>query len=231
LFHEKFVAFTKMIGETLIAKPVVRWLLIACLGLVAGCATGLGIPWVPQGPGDTAEAARARREAQARGEPAPAVPVRQAAAVDQVPVPGRKMEVAADLVTQTAPPPRSPATQAAAASAAGVAATYTQATRYGDLVFVSGQIALDANGDLRGTTIEEQTRQVMDNVRAVLDSHRLTMANVVSATVYLKDLNDFRGMNTVYDSFFRGALPSRSVVEVARLPRSALVEIAVVAGR
>ena len=104
--------------------------------------------------------------------------------------------------------------------------------RYGDLLFVSGQIAMDlATTELRGTTIEEQTRQVMENVRAVLEAHRLTMANVVSTTVYLKDLSQFRGMDGVYETYFRTVLPARSVVEVARLPRGALVEISVVAGR
>jgi 2-iminobutanoate/2-iminopropanoate deaminase len=71
----------------------------------------------------------------------------------------------------------------------------------------------------------------MENIRAVLESHRLTMANIVSTTVYLKDINDFRGMNNAYESYFRGALPARSVVEVSRLPRGALIEISAVAGR
>jgi 2-iminobutanoate/2-iminopropanoate deaminase len=142
----------------------------------------------------------------------------------------RQIEVAPELVAQTPPPPRTPA-QVSAASA-GSAASYTQGTRYGDLVFVSGQIALDAgSGQLRGTTIEEQTRQVMENLRGVLESHRLTFANVVSVTVYLKEINDFRGMNSAYESYFRGALPARSVVAVSRLPRDALVEISLIAGR
>jgi 2-iminobutanoate/2-iminopropanoate deaminase len=231
LFHEKFVAFTKLIGEALIAKPVVRWSLIALLGFVAGCGTtGFGVPWVPQAPGNTPESVRASREAQARGE-APAAPVRQAPPVQQAPVPGRQMEVAADLVTQSAPPPRSAAAQAASAAAAGTPSAYTQAARYGDLLFVSGQIALDASGNLRGTTIDEQTRQAMENIRAVLDSHRLTMANVVSVTVYMKDLQDFRAMNIAYESYFRSALPARSVIEVARLPRNSLIEISAIAGR
>jgi 2-iminobutanoate/2-iminopropanoate deaminase len=142
----------------------------------------------------------------------------------------RQIEVAPELVAQTPPPPRTPA-QVSAASA-GSAASYTQGTRYGDLVFVSGQIALDASsGQMRGTTIDEQTRQVMENLRAVLESHRLTFANVVSVTVYLKEINDFRAMNSAYESYFRGALPARSVVAVSRLPRDALVEISLIAGR
>jgi 2-iminobutanoate/2-iminopropanoate deaminase len=209
---------------------------IAAALLAAGCGTttgGFGIPWIKQGPGNTPEEARAEREARARGE---AAPPQQARAPQPepssapAPMNSRRMEVAPDLVAQSPPPPRTPA-QAAAATG-GSAASYTQGTRYGDLVFVSGQIALDyGSGQLRGATAEEQTRQVMDNIRAVLESHRLTFANVVSVTVYLKELNDFRGMNTAYETYFRGALPARSVVAVSRLPRDALVEISVIAGR
>ena len=220
----------------LIAKIAGTCSKLICLMLVAACGTtGIGVPWIPQGPGETAEEARARREAQARGE-APPQRAPQAAAgarVPEAPVPGRRMDVAPDLVAQSPPPPRSAAQQAAAQAPGGaLAGAYTQASRYGDLLFVSGQIALDPQtNQLRGATIEEQTRQVMENIRAILESHRLTMANVVSATVYLKDMNDFRGMNTAYETYFRTSLPARSVVEVARLPRGGLVEISAVAGR
>ena len=204
--------------------------------MLAACSTPVGglIPWVPQGPGNTPDEARAQREAKARGEPIPAPAPAPAAARStpppQEPASTRRMEVAPELVAQSPPPPRSPAQQAA--SGAASAASYTQGTRYGDLVFVSGQIALDPQGNqLRGTTIEEQTRQVMENLRGVLESHRLTFANVVSVTVYLKDINDFRGMNTTYESHFRGALPARSVVAVSQLPRGAMVEISAIAGR
>ena len=219
----------------MIAKCIARTTPLFIAALVAGCGTPMGgmVPWVPQGPGITAEEARAQREAKARGE-APAVPAPVPTAATPRPVPEpvatRRMEVAPDLVAQSPPPPRSAAQQAAAA--AGSAASYTQGTRYGDLVFISGQIALDAQSNqLRGATIEEQTRQVMENVRAVLESHRLTFANLVSVTVYLKDINDFRGMNATYEGYFRGALPARSVVAVAQLPRGALVEVSAIAGR
>ena len=188
------------------------------------------VPWVPQGPGITPEEARAQRDAKARGEapPAPAPAAARPAAPE--PASTRRMEVAPDLVAQSPPPPRSPEQQAAAA--AGSAASYTQGTRYGDLVFISGQIALDAQSNqMRGATIEEQTRQVMENIRGVLESHRLTFANLVSVTVYLKDINDFRGMNNTYESYFRGALPARSVVAVSQLPRGGLIEVSAVAGR
>jgi 2-iminobutanoate/2-iminopropanoate deaminase len=134
---------------------------------------------------------------------------------------------AAPAVAAAAPAAQPPSAPVSTAAPGG----YTQATRYGDLLFISGQIGLDAAGQLRGTA-EEQTRQAMENVRAILESHRLTLANIVSVTVYMKDLNgDFRAMDAAYESFFRTALPSRSLVEVSRLPRNALVEITVVAGR
>jgi 2-iminobutanoate/2-iminopropanoate deaminase len=219
----------------LIAKTIARCILAATPFMLAACSTiGGMIPWVPQGPGTTPEEARAQREAKARGEPIPA-PVPAPAAARSTPPPQepastRRMEVAPELVAQSPPPPRSPAQQAA--SGAGSAASYTQGTRYGDLVFVSGQIALDLQANqLRGTTIEEQTRQVMENLRGVLESHRLTFTNLVSVTVYLKEINDFRGMNATYESYFRGALPARSVVAVSQLPRGALVEISAIAGR
>jgi 2-iminobutanoate/2-iminopropanoate deaminase len=228
LFHESLHRFAKEID--LIAKCIARTTPVLLAALVSACSTPMqGIfPWVPQGPGNTAEDGRAQREAKARGETAPAPAAAKPASPE--PVATRRMEVAPELVAQSPPPPRTPAQQAAAG--AGSAASYTQGTRYGDLVFISGQIALDSQSNqMRGTTIEEQTRQAMDNIRAVLESHKLTVANLVSVTVYLKDINDFRGMNSTYESYFRGALPARSVVAVSQLPRAAMVEISAVAGR
>ena len=205
-------------------------LIIALTSTVAACSSGKGpgglLPWIPQGPGNSAEQAKVERDAQPREQPQPAA---QAAARPAEAAPGRRMEVAPDLVAQSPPPPRTPAQQAASGASA---TSYTQGTRYGDLVFISGQIALDLQSNqVRGASIEEQTRAAMENLRAVLESHRLTFANVVSVTVYLKDLNDFRGMNAIYESYFRGALPARSVVQVTRIPRDGLIEISAVAGR
>jgi 2-iminobutanoate/2-iminopropanoate deaminase len=166
---------------------------------------------VPQGPGKSAEEARAEREGVRAPAPRAAVKPER----DPAPVAAKKEEA-----------PLPPAT-----SRAGLE-TYAQGSRYGDLLFVSGQIALDSRtSQLVGTRIDEQTRQALENIRAVLESHRLTLANVVSITVYLKDINDFRGMDGVYETYFRGGHPARSVVEVARLPRGALVQISVIAGR
>jgi len=173
-----------------------------------------GRGWVPQGPGDYTDS---RPPARAEPpKPTPAATRPSSAAATQPPA-------------ATAQAPRAPAAGPALASSPGA---YTQATRYGDLLFISGQIALDLNtNELKGTTVEEQTRQIMENIRTILESHRLTLANVVSVTVYMKDLHEFRAMDTAYEAYFRGALPARSVVEAARLPRDTKVEIAVIAGR
>jgi 2-iminobutanoate/2-iminopropanoate deaminase len=112
-------------------------------------------------------------------------------------------------------------------------ARYTQAARYGDLLFLSGQIPIDpvSGAFAADATVELQTRQVLENIRTILEVHRLTMSNIVSVTVYLVNINSLAAVDSVYPSFFKGALPARSVVEVARLPRNAQLEISVVAGR
>jgi 2-iminobutanoate/2-iminopropanoate deaminase len=197
--------------------------LVVSAVLVAGCNAAGSRMWVPQGSGDVKEESTARTPAPAPRRPAPAV-----AQSDPAPAANRS-----PFRDPPANPP-APARPAAAASPAPIAPPggYTQATRYGDLLFVSGQIGIDPRtSQMTGDKIEDQTRQVMENIRAILEAHRLTMANVVSVTVYLKDLAQFRGMDETYESFFRANLPARSVVEVSRLPRGALVEISVVAGR
>ena len=98
------------------------------------------------------------------------------------------------------------------------------------LLFTAGQIALDpATGGFVPGGIEEQTRRVLLNLRAVLDSAGTGFGNVVKTTVFLKDMNDFQGMNSVYETFFSADPPARSTVEVSRLPKDALVEIECVA--
>jgi 2-iminobutanoate/2-iminopropanoate deaminase len=124
--------------------------------------------------------------------------------------------------------------QAAPARAAQGATTggYTQAARYGDLLFISGQIAVDPRtGSFEDASIEVQTQRVLDNLRAILESNQLTMANIVSVTVYLSSLSNLVAMDRAYQAYFRQSLPARSVVEVAKLPRGALIEISAIAGR
>ena len=107
---------------------------------------------------------------------------------------------------------------------------YSQAVRAGDLLFISGQLPTDpATGEFAGTTVAAQTRQSLGNISAILGAAGLTLANVVKTTVFLKDMNAFGEMNGVYGEFFKDEPPARACVEVARLPKDALVEIEAVA--
>ncbi|WP_415931164.1 RidA family protein [Zhenpiania hominis] len=110
---------------------------------------------------------------------------------------------------------------------------YSQANIFGDFVFISGQVPLDpATGDIVGTTIEEQTRQVFKNMKAILETAGSSLDKVLKTTVFIKNMNDFGKMNEIYAEFFtEGSYPSRSAVEVARLPKDVLVEIETIAYR
>jgi 2-iminobutanoate/2-iminopropanoate deaminase len=105
-------------------------------------------------------------------------------------------------------------------------APYSQAIRVGDLVFVSGQLALrPGDKELSGGTIEEQTEQVMRNLKEILEEAGSGLDRLVKTTVFLGDLGDFKGMNDVYAKHVGDRPPARSTVEVAGLPSGALVEI------
>lgn len=107
---------------------------------------------------------------------------------------------------------------------------YSQAVRFGELLFCSGQIPIDpAAGQITATEVEGQTRQVFVNIRAVLASQGLDLNSVVKATVFLQSMADFPKVNTIYAEAFGAHKPARSTVEVARLPLGALVEIEVIA--
>jgi 2-iminobutanoate/2-iminopropanoate deaminase len=109
-------------------------------------------------------------------------------------------------------------------------APYSQAILVGDLVFVSGQLALKpGDTELSGGTIEEQTEQVLANLRAILEEAGSGLAQLVKTTVFLQNLDDFPGMNSVYAKHVGEQPPARSTVEVAKLPSGALVEIEAVA--
>jgi 2-iminobutanoate/2-iminopropanoate deaminase len=104
---------------------------------------------------------------------------------------------------------------------------YSQAVRTGNLLFLSGQIAIDPSTGqvISDKTIHAQTRQVLQNLIAVLAAAGASAENVVKTTVFLKDMNDFAEMNAVYAEFFKSSPPARSTVEAARLPRDVAVEI------
>lgn len=106
---------------------------------------------------------------------------------------------------------------------------YSQAIKLGGLLFTSGQIPLDASGALIEGGIEEQTHQVFRNLKAVLEASGATFQDVVKATVFMKDMNQFVTVNGIYASYFGDHKPARSAVEVARLPKDVLVEIEVIA--
>jgi len=110
---------------------------------------------------------------------------------------------------------------------------YSQAIRAGNVLYLSGQIPIDPKTKklMNEASIEDQTRLVLDNLKAVLAADGLTLANVVSTTVYMKDLNDFGKMNSVYGSYFTANPPARATVQVARLPRDVAVEIGAIAVR
>ena len=108
---------------------------------------------------------------------------------------------------------------------------YSQAMMADGWIYTSGQLPMTAAGDMVEGDIEAQTEQVFRNLQAVLAAAGASLAQVVKATVFVKDLNDFARLNAVYGRAFGGHKPARSTVEVARLPRDALVEIEVVARR
>jgi 2-iminobutanoate/2-iminopropanoate deaminase len=107
---------------------------------------------------------------------------------------------------------------------------YSQAVKSGDFLFLSGQIPLDpATGQIVSGGIEPQTRQVFANIGAILQAAGLSFDAVVSATVYVADMNDFAKVNEIYATYFSAPAPARATVQVSRLPKDSLVEIQVVA--
>ena len=107
---------------------------------------------------------------------------------------------------------------------------YSQGIKVGNLLFLAGQAAIDPKtNQMISGSIEEQTKQVLENLNAVLKASGMSMENVVNTTVFLKDLNDFGKMNAVYGTYFKDKPPARATVQVARIPRDALVEISAIA--
>jgi 2-iminobutanoate/2-iminopropanoate deaminase len=107
---------------------------------------------------------------------------------------------------------------------------YCHAMKTGNLVFCSGQTPLDPQTmELVGTTIEEQTKRVLNNLSIVLSGVGLTLKNIVKTTVYLKNMDDFKGMNRLYEEMFDGHKPSRTTISIRQNPLDALVEIECIA--
>ena len=107
---------------------------------------------------------------------------------------------------------------------------YAQAIKAGEFIYTAGQIPIDPqSGNLIAGSIAEQTRQVLENLKAVLEAAGSSLEKVVKATVFLKNMADFAALNEVYGEYLGAAKPARSTVAVAELPRGALVEIDLVA--
>ena len=107
---------------------------------------------------------------------------------------------------------------------------YSQAQKLDNLIITSGQLPIDVATGIMPEGVEAQTRQSLTNVRAILESAGSSMDKVIKTTVFLDNMDDFAAMNAVYAEFFKeGAYPARSAVEVARLPKQALVEIEAIA--
>ena len=105
---------------------------------------------------------------------------------------------------------------------------YSQAIKVGNLLFVSGQIPLNAQGEVVGSCVITQTRQTLINLKAIIEAAGMSLANTVKCTCFLKDMNDFTNVNTVYSEYFLSILPARECVEVSRLPKDVLVEISAI---
>ena len=106
---------------------------------------------------------------------------------------------------------------------------YSQAVLIGNMLYTSGQIALRADGSLNDGDIQTQTKQVMQNLKAVLNEAGMDFSNVVKTTIFLSDMDDFVAMNEIYESFLSEPYPARSTVAVKTLPKNVKVEIELIA--
>ena len=106
---------------------------------------------------------------------------------------------------------------------------YSQAVRQGNFIFFSGQIALRPDGSMSPGGIEEETKQALNNLEAILESSGASLDNVVKTTVYLTDLKNFPVVNKIYAEYFRENPPARATVGVSNLPKGALIEIDMIA--
>lgn len=179
--------------------------LILSVTLCGGCTAGR--MWMPQQPGNVSD-------------PGAASPVYEPRA--QISTNTRVNSSEPEI------PAAIPSSESAVGTTDGAAQVsihpYTQVTRYGDLLFLSGQIG-------EGGTIEQQTTAAMEKIEAILRAHSLNVSNIVQATVYLTRINDLAGMESAYAARFRASMPARTVIGVNSLPRGSLVQITVIVGR
>jgi len=109
---------------------------------------------------------------------------------------------------------------------------YSQAIRFANLVFVSGQIPMDPkSGEIVGGDVEIQAKQVLENLKAVIEASGMGLENVLKCSCFLQNMEHFARFNSVYNSYFANVLPARETVEVSRLPKDVLVEISAICGK
>lgn len=107
---------------------------------------------------------------------------------------------------------------------------YNQAIRANNMLFISGQVCIDpATGELRNKNVQEETHQVMHNLRAILQKARMDFEDVVKATIFITDMNSFSEVNEVYGKYFNNNFPARETVQVSALPKFVNVEISMIA--
>lgn len=113
--------------------------------------------------------------------------------------------------------------------APGAIGPYSQGIQIGEFFYFSGQLPINPETNEMSVGIENQTRQALENIKGLLESQGLDFSNVIKTTVFLDNMDDFAKMNEVYAQYFKEPYPARSAIEVARVPKGALVEIEVIA--
>lgn len=106
---------------------------------------------------------------------------------------------------------------------------YSQAILSNETLYCSGQIALDKDGNFKNSNIEDETVQIFKNINAILNEVNMTFENIVKSTIFLKNMDDFSTVNSIYEKYFKSSPPARETVEVSRLPKNVNIEISVIA--
>ena len=115
------------------------------------------------------------------------------------------------------------------ANAPAAIGPYSQAILSNETLYCSGQIALDIDGNLQNSNIEDETFQIFKNINAILNEVNMTFENIVKSTIFLKNIDDFSAVNSIYAKYFKSSPPARETIEVSRLPKNVNIEISVIA--